>query len=187
MRGFTFLVLLSVICLSGCATQLDGDAYRQLEPQFDLFTFFDGDVTAWGIVQNRQGELVQRFRVDIQGSVEDDVLTLDERFFYSVGDGVKSRVWVIEKTEDGRYRGSAGDILDVAEGDNFGNAFQWQYSMDLPLDDGPVRVRFNDWIWAFDRHRIINRSYIQKFGLDVGEVTIFMEKAAARLNAAGEL
>ena len=38
------------------------------------------------------------------------------------------------------------------------------------------RVRFEDWIWALHKRRILNRSYIQKFGFDVAEITIFMER-----------
>jgi hypothetical protein len=38
-------------------------------------------------------------------------------------------------------------------------------------------VKFEDWIFALDDRSIMNRSYIQKFGLDVAEVTIFMEAA----------
>jgi hypothetical protein len=37
-------------------------------------------------------------------------------------------------------------------------------------------VRFEDWFWALDKNRIMNRSYLQKFGFDVAEVTIFMER-----------
>ena len=145
-------------------------------PAFDLFAFFDGDVRAWGIVQNRKGEVVQRFSVDIRGSVNGNSLTLDETFAYGLGEGVTERVWTITRGSDGRYQGSAGDILGVAAGTDFGNAFRWAYAMDLPVGDKSYRVKFDDWIFALDERRIVNRSYIQKFGLDVAEVTIFMER-----------
>ena len=175
MRPVLFIVAVSMV-LSGCATKLDGERYRDLQPSFDLFNFFDGEVMAWGVVQNRKGELVQRFEVSILGDIKDNTLTLDETFRYGLGRGVEKRVWSIERLPDGRYRGSAGDILGEATGDGYGNAFRWRYSMDLPLDDGTVRVKFDDWIWALDDSRIINRSYIQKFSLDVAEVTIFMQR-----------
>lgn len=40
-------ILVCVAGLSGCATSLDGERYRALEPSFDLFQFFDGNVKAW--------------------------------------------------------------------------------------------------------------------------------------------
>jgi hypothetical protein len=46
-------------------------------------------------------------------------------------------------------------------------------------------VQFNDWIWALDGSRIVNRSYIQKFGLDIAEVTIFMERLPTGNASAG--
>ena len=39
-QSLWFLVI--VIGLSGCATSLDGDRYRSIDPTFDLFQFFDG-------------------------------------------------------------------------------------------------------------------------------------------------
>jgi hypothetical protein len=162
--------------ITGCATSLDGERYRNDAPPFDLFTFFEGDVKAWGIVQNRSGELVQRFTVDIKGTVSGNQLTLDERFTYGLGSGVENRVWEISRTADGTYRGTAGDILGNASGQSFGNAFRWAYEMDLPVGDSSYRVRFEDWIWALDDQTLMNRSYIQKFGLDFAEVTIFMQR-----------
>lgn len=172
------LLALALLCapLLGCATRLDGERYDDLGPPFDLFAFFDGEVRAWGIVQNRGGELVQRFEVDISGTVDGDRLVLDERFRYGLGEGPATRVWTIERLGDGRYRGSAGDILGTAGGSDHGNAFRWSYSMDLPVGGNRYEVRFEDWIWALDERRIFNRSYIQKFGLDMAEVTIFMQR-----------
>ena len=171
------LILSALIMLIiGCATTLDGSRYLAQEPGFDLFKFFDGEVRAWGIVQNRSGEVVQRFEVDIDGSISGQTITLDEVFRYGLGDGVTERVWTITRRDDGSYVGGAGDILGTATGSSYGNAFRWTYSMDLPVDDTTYRVKFDDWIFALDDRRILNRSYIQKFGLDVAEVTIYMER-----------
>ncbi len=175
MKLATVITLTSLL-LSGCATSLDGSGYRNQSPVFDLFSFFEGDVRAWGIVQNRGGEVVQRFTVDIRGTVAGTTLTLDESFMYGLGEGVTERVWTISRAADGSYSGSADDILGMAIGGSYGNAFRWAYAMDLPVGEKIYRVKFEDWIFALDEQRIINRSYIQKFGLDVAEVTIYMER-----------
>lgn len=181
-------LLAALLCLglaSGCATSLDGAAYRSHTPTFDLFAFFEGTVDAWGIVQNRRGEVVQRFAVVIDGRVDGDRLVLDERFIYSLGEGVTERVWTIDRNGNGEFSGGAGDILDTATGESFGNAFRWSYAMDLPVGERSYRVRFEDWIFALDGQRILNRSYIQKFGLDVAEVTIFMQRRDGPARTAG--
>jgi hypothetical protein len=184
MKRFA-LVSLMLLLTSGCATSLDGPRYATQAPAFDLYEFFDGTVDAWGIVQNRSGEVVQRFSVVIEGTVTGDALTLDERFTYALGDGVRERVWRIQRESDGSFSGGAGDILGPAEGAAYGNAFRWSYAMDLPVGDKNYRVRFEDWIFALDARRIMNRSYIQKFGLDVAEVTIFMQRREASPGMAG--
>ena len=170
------LIIVFAFFATGCATNLDGSRYLSQSPDFELFEFFDGEVVAWGIVQNRSGEVVQRFTVTIDGEVKGDELTLDETFTYGLGEGVTDRTWKIEKLENGLYRGGASDILGIANGESFGNAFRWSYSMDLPVGEDVYRVAFDDWIFMLDEDRIVSRSYIQKFGLDVAEVTIFMER-----------
>jgi hypothetical protein len=175
MRNLIWVCAL-LVGLSGCATSIDGERYRSITPSFDLFQFFDGEVKAWGLVQKRSGEVVQKFEVDIQGSIVGDHLTLDETFQYAVGTGSEKRVWQITRLANGQYQGTAGDILGEATGSTYGNAFHWTYRMDIPVDDTLYEVSFEDWFWAIDDRRLFNRSYIQKFGFDVAEVTIFMER-----------
>lgn len=167
---------LCVATLSACSVSIDGKPYVEQSPKFTLEKFFEGDIKAWGIVQNRSGEVVQRFIVDIQASKNEQNLILNERFTYSLGDGAKQRIWTISKNADGTYTGNAGDIKGAAKGTSYGNAFNFSYEMDLPVDDTTYRVQFDDWFWAMDNNTMMNRSYIKKFGLVMAEVTIFMQK-----------
>ncbi|WP_240503689.1 MULTISPECIES: DUF3833 domain-containing protein [Pseudoalteromonas] len=170
-------VFLFTALITGCGVNIDANRYQNIAPQFDPFMFFDGKVKAWGLVQNRSGEMVQRFTVKIDGTVKGDTLTLDEVFHYEVGQGVTHRVWKISAKGKSQLQGSAQDILGIATGQLAGNAMRWQYEMDLPVDDTSYTVQFDDWIWAFEDNTIINRSYIKKFGIVMAEVTIFMQKA----------
>ncbi len=175
MKRLAFIAV-ALLGLSACAKpSIDGDLYLDNTPEFRLEHFFEGEVKAWGIVQDRSGNLLQQFEADIIGTFEDDVLTLDETFAYSLGEGVEERVWTITKEGENSYSGSAGDI-PAAAGTAYGNAMFWGYEMDLPVGDDSYRVTFEDWIWAVDDRRIFNRSYIKKFGIVFAEVTIFMEK-----------
>ena len=167
-------VLLLSLLLMGCST-LNPDTYRAQQPTFDLFEFFDGHVTAYGIVQNRSGQVIQRFEVNIQGTVQDNVLTLDEDFVYTLGEGPENRVWTIER-QGNVFSGSATDVPGPALGESYGNAFRFRYTMDLPVGDTQYAVNFDDWFYAMDDQRIFNRSEIKKFGLTFAEVTIFMQR-----------
>lgn len=171
-------IAMIVACMSlmGCGVSIDGELYKQHDPAFELETFFEGKVTAWGIVQNRSGDVVQRFIVDIDGSMVDDELILDETFNYQLGEGPSKRIWRLVKNQDGTYTGSAGDIAGPATGKSHGNAFNFTYEMDLEVAGSRYRVNFDDWFWALDDSTMMNRSYIKKFGIVMAEVTIFMQK-----------
>lgn len=169
-------IALSITLLGACSVSLDAQKYEQMEPKFDLESFFDGKVKAWGIVQDRDGDIVQRFIVDIDGYKKDGKLILDERFEYGFGDGPKTRVWTLSKNADGSYTGNAGDIAGPATGTSHGNAFNFAYEMDLAVGDSTYRVNFDDWFFAFDDKTMMNRSYIKKFGIVMAEVSIFMQK-----------
>ncbi|MCP3427922.1 DUF3833 domain-containing protein [Opacimonas viscosa] len=170
---------LLVFSLSGCTLTIDGNDYKQQAPEFNVVAFFSGDVKAWGIVQNRSAEVVQRFIVDIDGTVEDGVLVLDETFTYIVGEGVQKRVWRLTPQADGTFVGNAGDINGDALGTPYGSAFNFVYEMDLTVDGSTYTVSFDDWFFALDDQTMMNRSYIKKFGIVVAEVTIFMQKTSS--------
>ena len=175
----TMLLLSTSVVLSGCSATNAEDQYLGQSPTLSLSQFFDGEIKAWGIVQNRSGHLVQRFAVDIIGTNDGSTLTLHETFSYMLGDGPDTRIWEIT-FEDGIYTGSADDIEGTASGRSCGNAFRWSYEMDLPVGDNKYRVQFDDWMWAMDENTLMNRSDIKKFGLVMAEVTIFMQKVPPR-------
>lgn len=174
MKHIIALLLALQIC--ACASSINGSNYLDMSPEFNLPQFFDGQVKAWGIVQNRAGDVVQRFIVDIDASNNGNTTVLDETFEYAVGDGVKQRTWTITEESPGVYTGKASDIIGVAQAQTFGNALRWQYQMDLPVGDKEYRVSFDDWMWLFNEETLMNRSYIRKFGLVMAEVTIFMQQ-----------
>ena len=169
-------LLMLTFIVSGCSLTIDGKDYQEQAPKFNLVEFFDGNVTAWGIVQNRSGEVVQRFIVNIDGSVEGNELVLDETFEYIIGEGVTERVWRLQMNADGTFTGSASDIEGPATGTPHGNAFNFIYEMDLAVDGSTYRVAFDDWFFAIDDKTLMNRSYIKKFGIVMADVTIFMQR-----------
>ncbi len=167
-------VLTTLLSLSGCGG-IQGEKYRHETPSFDLKSYFEGPIKGWGIVQNRKGDVVMRFDVDMHGSWKGNEGTLVEDFVYY--DGKKQqRIWHITDLGNGKYTGRADDILNIAQGTNFGNAGQWQYVMDVPVGDKSYRMAFNDWMWQMNDGVLMNRSYMKKFNLTMAEITIFMQK-----------
>jgi len=169
------LLLVGVILLiPGCASNTVKD-YSDTTPAMDFQKYFNGPIKAWGIVQDRDGKVLSRFDVAMQGSWKDNLGTLKEDFTYYSGKK-QERVWKIHKLPDGTYEGEADDIIGKAEGQTSGSAVRWNYVMDVPVDDTTYRFTFDDWMWLMNDGVLINRSYLRKFGFTFAELTIVMKK-----------
>ncbi|USD64364.1 DUF3833 domain-containing protein [Vibrio sp. SCSIO 43136] len=167
----TFLSLF----LSACSADISD--YDQSKPEFDLFGFFQGESKAWGMIQDYSGKVQRSFEVTLIGRVEQDTLILEEDFVFN--DGEKdTRVWRIERNAYGKYVGRADDIIGVANGEESGNALRWRYDFSLKLEDSVIEVHFDDWLYRLDERRVVNRTSIRKFGIEVAELTIFFERSA---------
>lgn len=160
--------------IPGCTSHSISD-YSDTEPTIDFQNYFNGSIKAWGIVQDRNGKVLSRFDVVMQGSWDGDVGTLKEEFSYYTGKQ-QQRIWTIRKLADGTYEGEAGDIIGKASGQTSGSAVRWSYTMDVPVDDTTYRFKFDDWMWLMHNNMLINRSYLKKFGLTFAELTIVMQK-----------
>lgn len=183
-RGPSLALLLPSLLVAGCGgLHLEDDAAER--PLFDPMQWFPGETRAWGMVQDWRGRVSRRFDVDIEGRIEGDALVLDEHFRFADGER-SSRVWTLTRTPDGRITGTAPDVVGTAAGATRGNAMRWQYTMDLTVDDSQYRVRFDDWLWLVTEDVLVNRAAIRKFGLRVGEVTLFMQKQTPGDKAAAE-
>ena len=104
------LVLLCLLLLG--LTACSGPDIRQYageQPRLELSDYLNGELEAWGMFQNRSGEVVKRFHVAMTGTWQGDVGTLDERFTYSDGT-TERRVWTLRRQADGSWRGTAADV-----------------------------------------------------------------------------
>ena len=163
-----------VFMIFGCG-QSGLEHYKDTEPKADIKEYFNGEIKAWGLIQDWRGRVVSRFDVTMNGSWDGDVGTLDEDFNYYDGKTQK-RIWKITKKEDGNYTGTASDIIGEATGSEKGSALRWNYKMDIPVDGSTYRINFDDWMWMMNDGVLINRSYLKKFGITVAELTLFMQK-----------
>lgn len=175
MKKLTIILTVGVaIMLSSCGGK-HIDYYQGTAPKVDIKTYFNGPIKAWGVVQDWRGRVVASFDVDMVGSWEGDQGKLEEQFRYYNGK-TQERTWLITKLDDDRYEGTAGDIIGKASGKQQGNAVNWSYTMDIPVDDTTYRLTLDDWMWQMNDGVLINRSYLKKFGITVAELTIFMQK-----------
>ncbi|MFN9707675.1 MAG: DUF3833 domain-containing protein [Burkholderiales bacterium] len=167
IRSFLYVALLG---LSACASPTIQD-YAAEKPVLDLQKYFTGEVTAYGIFTDRHGKVLRRFTVLMRCHWEGDTGVLDEEFSYS--DGKKERrVWTLKKLPNGRYTGRADDVVGEAQGQAAGNAFQWNYTLKLPVDGSVYEVQFDDWMYLINERVMLNKAVMSKFGWRLGEVTL---------------
>jgi hypothetical protein len=175
MKSLGKVIVMALIpFLTACSTKLDD--YRGEEPQLDLSQFFNGHLEAYGIVQDYKGKVSRRFKADILGSWEGDQGILDELFYFADGEE-QHRCWLLQKSGK-RYQGQAGDVIGLAEGEVAGNALNWQYTLAVPVNGKTWNIKLNDWMFLVDEHNLINRASMYKFGIEVGEITLYIRKVS---------
>jgi hypothetical protein len=163
--------------LAGCAGQKVNE-YRDEKPVLDLAAYFNGNLDAWGIVRDRAGKVVKRFRVEMTGAWQGSSGILEEDFTYA--DGSKSRrVWNITRIDANHYRGTAADVIGEAMGEARGNALQWRYVLAVPVDGKTYNVNFDDWMYLVDDEVMLNKSDMSKFGVGLGEVIVSFRKKSS--------
>lgn len=166
--------LFAVLAISGCGS-MDIEEFEGREPKLVLEEFFAGQTRAWGIFEDRFGNLRRQFKVDIEGTWDGQTLTLVEDFFYADGE-IDQRIWTLTKTGENTYEGTADDVTGIARGQTAGNAFTWSYNLDLEVGGRTWNVHFEDWMFLQEDGTMVNRAYVSKWGFQVGSATIFFQK-----------
>ena len=171
-------LMLSAALVTGCAGPQVTD-YAAEQPVLDLRQYFNGTLDAYGLFTDRSGKVVKRFTVVMNcswsGPLGAETGVLDENFTYS--DGTQERrIWTLKRQPDGRYTGTAGDVVGEAAGQEKGNAFRWGYTLKLPVDGRIIEVQFDDWMYLMGDKVMLNKAKMSKFGFGLGEVTLSFVK-----------
>ena len=161
--------------IAACARK-DVGTLASHQPGLVLEEFFTGQSVAYGIFEDRFGNLRRQFRVNLSGKLDGNRLVLDEEFLYDDGERA-SRTWTIDRlgpASDGtvHYTGRAADVKAAAQGLQVGNALNWRYDITLEMSGISLDVHFDDWIYKQDEDIAINRAFVNKFGVEIGSVTI---------------
>ncbi len=177
-RALGISAVLALTLVAGCAGPQIAD-YANEKPTLDMRTYFNGKIDAYGVFTDRSGKVVKRFTVVMDcswsGPPGQEVGVLDEAFTYS--DGTKDRrIWTLKRSADGKYTGTASDVLGTANGEVQGNAFRWAYTLKLPVDGKIIEVQFDDWMYLMNDKVMLNLAEMSKFGFKLGEVNLTFVK-----------
>jgi len=168
---------LLVICLSlisACAS-VSVEDYEKNQPRMDVREFFDGNLSAHGIVKNRSGEVIRYFNATIIASWDDGVGKLDETFYFDDGEEQK-RTWILQPDSSGNLSGTANDVIGSSKMNVSGNSLFMQYILRIPYEDNALDLQIDDRMYRVSDQVIINESTMRKWGFEVGKIILVIEK-----------
>lgn len=169
------LLMVALLILAGCGSTSVRD-YAGERPEFDPQAFFNGDLVASGVIQNRAGEVTRHFRADIEAYWDDERGVLDEVFYFSDGEE-DVRVWEFTRLDDNVWAGTAGDVVGSSRLEHAGNAIQMDYRLRVTLDNGrEVTLSMDDWLYQVDDDTLINETIMRWYGFRVGKIILTMRK-----------
>nr|WP_264194049.1 DUF3833 domain-containing protein [Marinomonas algarum] len=163
-----------VVLLTACSTP-DVSLYEKNEPEFNLETFFSGELTAHGILKNRSGEVIRYFNATLDGSWEDGVGTLAEVFVFDDGE-VQNRTWTMTPNDQGTYTATANDVVGSGEVRSAGNALFMKYVLQVPYNGDILEVTVDDRMYMVKDGVVMNESVMTKFGFEVGYLSIVIQQ-----------
>lgn len=160
-----------MLALTACSST-GIEEYAGREPALVLEEFFQGSLTAHGVVKNRGGEVIRHFNASIEASWDEKgVGRLAERFEFDDGE-IQHRNWTLTPQDDGSYRATAGDVIGPGEAQVAGNALKMDYVLELDYKDRKLAVNVEDWMWRVDENTLLNQSTLRKWGFRVGSIQL---------------
>jgi len=172
--GTILYLLLTLLVLTSCSS-ISPEDFRDHTPRFVPEEYFVGKSRGHGIFFDRFGKAQVSFVIDLEGSWDGKVITLTEHLVYDSGEKLE-RIYEITKIDDHHYEARTADIVGVAKLESYGNVLKWTYDLRQKIADSIWTLHFNDWMWLQSDGVVINRAYASKFGFDVGEVIMSVQK-----------
>lgn len=172
---------LSMLCLMVCSLILAScspitvNDYAGNKPKIVMEQFFDGPLTAHGVVKDRSGKVIRSFNATIDASWEQGVGTLDEQFIFDDGEQ-QQRIWQLTKTAEGRYIGTANDVVGEGEINVAGNSVFLDYILRIDYQGEPLDLRIDDRMYLTSDNVMINESTMTKWGFNVGSLLLVIKK-----------
>lgn len=166
--------LLLLFGLSACSgPSLEDSALP--EPVFNLEEYFNGPLTAYGVVRDRGGRQTRSFQMTLIGSWEDGIGTLQETILFN--DGERSqRTWTIQRAEEGHWTATAGDVIGEARFAARGNTLRLDYVLRVPYKGKSLDLKVEDWLYLQPDGLVLNQSVLKKWGLRVGDILTLIRK-----------
>lgn len=175
MRFFNFLLLFFLLTLVAACSSVEVSDYADNAPKLSAEQFFNGYLTAHGVVKDRAGKVIRYFNADIQASWEGGVGTLDEQFVFDDGEQ-QQRIWTLRPYGEGQYIATAGDVVGEGIAEVSGNSMFLKYILRIPYKGDSLDLSIDDRMYLVSDTVLVNESTMSKFGIEVGRILLVIEK-----------
>mgnify|MGYP000318392282 CR=1 FL=1 len=174
IQPVSIILCFALVLLSACSSVRVSD-YESMRPLLKTEAFFDGKLSAHGVLKDRSGKVIRTFNADIKAYWQDGVGTLEEDFVFDDGEEQR-RVWTLVPNGEGRYIGTAGDVIGESAIEVSGNSMFLDYVLRVPYGDGTIDVTIDDRMYLVSPTVLINESTLSKWGFNVGSLLLVIEK-----------
>ena len=165
----------TVLLMLYSCTGIDVNTYHNNNPKLVLENFFNGHLTAHGVVKNRRGKVIRLFNATIDANWEKETGILDETFKFDDGE-IQKRMWILTKQSDNYYTGTAKDVAGTAHLKLSGNSLFIKYVLSVPYKGKTINVNVDDRMYLINDNVLINETKMSKFGFQVGSVALTIVK-----------
>ncbi len=166
---------MAFVVLLGACSPITVNDYKDKTPRLNIETFFDGPLSAHGVVKNRSGKVIRHFNAVINAHWNNGIGTLDEHFVFDDGEK-QQRIWTLTPDGAQRYTATAGDVVGPSDMHIAGNSLFLNYVLQVPYNDGIIQVAVDDRMYLVDPVTLMNESVMTKWGFKVGEVLLVIKK-----------
>lgn len=173
----TYLIIALLLILSACSS-VEIETYTDNNPKLIIAEYFNGDLTAHGIIKNRTGEVIRHFNVTMTGTWDKNGTgTLAEKFEFD-DKSIEYRTWTFKpnKSAQGGYSAKANDTLSETLIEVDGNAFFMKYDLMINYKGDDIDVQIDDKMYLVNENIMINESIMTKYGIEVGYITLTIIK-----------
>lgn len=160
--------------LTACSNVSLSD-YSKNVPKFKPDEFFNGHLTAHGVLKNRSGKVTRYFVATIEGHWENGQGELKEEFLFDDGER-QYRTWKMTLDANNELIATANDVVGESLGKYAGNSFNLNYQLKVKYKDSDLVLKVNDWMWLIDQDTLLNESVLTKWGFKVGSVQLTIKR-----------
>lgn len=163
--------------LLGCSN-VQIEEYAKNKPLLQIQQYLNGEIYAYGILEDWNGLVTRRFSAKINGTWNGNEGVLEESFIFDDGQ-TQERTWKVIFSDQNNFIASAGDVVGTAIGKQLGNSLNMQYVLNIPYKSSNINISMDDWMYLLDDNIMINKTKMKKFGITVGNLTIvFIKKSS---------